>query len=148
MRERTLHLLHVDDDENDRFFVVRAARGAGVPINVQNAPSGHDALAMLRSGAARADMLLLDIKMPGMSGFEFIEALQREEMATLPIVVYSTSEQESDIQRARKMGVHAYCVKPAGLGELVEFMKHLYEAWVRSEVPCEWPGTGRTALAT
>src|SRR5688572_31873157 len=46
------HLLfHVDDDENDRYFVARAVRAAALPIEVKNAPGGPEALAMLRTAA-------------------------------------------------------------------------------------------------
>jgi CheY-like chemotaxis protein len=139
MAEKTLRLLHVDDDEDDRFFVVRAARATALPIIVRNAANGHDALSMLQASGAWPDLLLLDIRMPRMSGFEFLEALKGIGGIEFPIVMYSSSDEERDIERAREMGAHAYCVKPSGLDQLVEFIKRLYHTWVRSEIPCEWP---------
>jgi CheY-like chemotaxis protein len=138
MSVKTLHLLHVDDDENDRFFVARAVRAAALPIEVKNAPGGHEALAMLRIAVILPDLLLLDIKMPEMSGFDVLKALKGT-AAEVPVVMYSSSNHESDIEKARELGAHAYCVKPSGLTQLVEFIKRLYHAWVRSETPCEWP---------
>ena len=141
MSEKTLRLFHVDDDENDRFFVARAVRATALPIEMRNAAGGHEALAMLRAAAILPD-LLLDVKMPEMSGFDVLEALKRE-AAGLAVVMYSSSEHESDIERARELGAHAYCVKPPAFGQLVEFIKRLYHSWVRSERPCEWPATAQ-----
>ena len=76
--------------------------------------------------------------MPEMSGFEVLEALKGE-AAELAVVMYSSSEHERDIERARELGAHAYCVKPPGLEQLVEFIKVLYHSWVRAEKPCQWP---------
>ena len=140
MSEKTLHLFHVDDNEDDRFFVARAVRAAALPIEVRNADGGHEALTMLRTAAIRPDMLLLDIKMPETSGFDVLEALKGDG-AELPVVMYSSSNHESDIERARELGAHAYCVKPSGQTQLVEFIQRLYHSWVRSEKPCEWPAT-------
>ena len=138
MREKILRLFHVDDDADDRYFVARAVRAAALPIEVQNAPGGHEALAMLRSAVVRPDMLLLDIKMPEMSGFEVLKALKKT-AAEIPVVMYSSSDHDSDVEQARELGAHAYCVKPSGLTQLVEFINRLYHAWLRSEKPCEWP---------
>ena len=138
MSEKTLRLFHVDDNEDDRFFVARAVRVAALPIDVRNAAGGEEALAMLRTAGVWPDMLLLDIKMPEMSGFDVLEALKREGVVML-VVMYSSSSQELDIERARELGAHAYCVKPPGLEQLVEFIKGLYQSWVRAEKPCEWP---------
>jgi len=77
MTSETLHLFHVDDDEDDRFFLGRAVRASALPIVVTNAASGDEALQRLRGSQTLPDMLLLDIRMPGMSGFEFLEAFKR-----------------------------------------------------------------------
>ena len=139
MSDKRLQLLHVDDDEDDRFFLARAVRAAAVPITITDAKSGPEALRKLQASAVSPDMLLLDIRMPQMSGFEFLEALKRIGKTSLPVVMFSNSQHQSDIERARQMGAHAYCVKPSGLDQLVDFVKRLYQAWTRAEVPCEWP---------
>ena len=139
MSEKTLRLFHVDDNEDDRFFVARAVRAAALPIDMQNAAGGEEALLMIRAAAVWPDMMLLDIKMPGMSGFDVLEALETGEGVKLLVVMYSSSSHERDIERARALGAHAYCVKPQGLEQLVEFIKGLYHSWAREEKPCEWP---------
>ena len=139
MTSETLHLFHVDDDEDDRFFLGRAVRASALPIVVTNAASGDEALQRLRGSQTLPDMLLLDIRMPGMSGFEFLEAFKRTVQESVPVVMYSNSNQDVDIERARELGARAYCVKPSGLDQLVEFVKRPYHSWRRKELPCEWP---------
>lgn len=139
MSDERLHVLHVDDDENDLFFFARAVRVAELPIVVTEARAAEEALAFLTTCGRPPDLVLLDIRMPTMSGFEFFEELKRTERANVPVVMFSSSEHDTDILRAKDLGAHAYCVKPADLEALVEFVKRLYRAWTRGELPCEWP---------
>ena len=139
MSEETLHILHIDDDEDDRFFLMRAARATALPIVITNAESGAQALVRLRTAPKVPDMLLLDIRMPAMSGFDLLQVLKETIHAHVPVVMYSNSDQPSDVERARALGAHAYCLKPSGLQHLVQFMRRLYNAWLKRELPCEWP---------
>jgi len=140
MTDKTLWLFHVDDEEDDRFFVARAVSTTGLPIVLSSAESGALALSMLQAFQDWPHIVLLDIRMPSMSGFEFLEELKALAKGKLPLVIMlSSSEQDSDVERAREMGAHAYCVKPSGLEGIVAFVSRLYHSWLLSEVPCEWP---------
>ena len=141
--EKPLYLLHIDDDENDRFFFQRAVKTASVPIKIEVAIDGERALDWLKSTSAPPDLILADIRMPRMSGLEFLEAFKRTERRLVPVVMFSNSIYRADIDRARELGADAYCVKPAGIADLVEFVKRLYGSWTRSELPCEWPHNGK-----
>ena len=139
MSEGTLHILHIDDDDDDRFFLMRAVRATALPILVTNAQSGAEALDRLRAATALPDMLLLDIRMPAMNGFDVLERLRQTIHAHVPVIMYSNSDQPSDVERARALGAHAYCVKPSGLEHLVQFVRKLYHSWLTRELPCDWP---------
>jgi len=136
---RPMRIFYVDDDENDRLLLAKAVRKAELPIVLDTADSGRAALATLTKKTALPDLLLLDIKMPEMSGFDLFGALKAAGVAHIPVVMFSSSSEARDVQRAKDMGAHAYCVKPTGLDEIVEFIKGIYWGWVRQQIPCEWP---------
>ncbi|MGY6663020.1 MAG: response regulator [Glycocaulis sp.] len=111
---KTIRLLLVEDDESDAFLTKRAfadMKGA----NLMHVPGGQAALDALRS--SRFDAMLLDLNMPGLSGHEVIEALrEREDPELVPIIVFSSSSQPGDIDKAYEAGANAYVRKPDSLG--------------------------------
>lgn len=77
------------------------------------------------------DVLLLDLNMPGMNGFEVLEAIRREPSCKRLIVhVMSASSRELDIDRAYELGANSYVVKPGRVDDLVRFVATL-EQWHR-----------------
>lgn len=140
MLGKTLHLLHVDDNETDRLFLSRAAENSGLPIHVEMAKNGEQALKMLEDFEVVPDMILLDIRMPMMSGFEVLQKMKgREELRDLSIVMFSTSGETRDMTEARALGAHAYCLKPSTLEELGKLVKKLYQSWLEGTISEGWP---------
>ncbi len=77
--------------------------------------SGEEVLEALRKEPA-PDALLLDIVMPGMTGFEILEAIKRENLAqTAKVIVLSNQGQESDIAKARELGADGYIIKASAI---------------------------------
>jgi len=81
------------------------------------ASSGTEAIALVRE--ARPDVLLLDLRMPGMTGVELLLALKREELPTRAIILTSF-ETDEDIYRAVQAGAQGYMLKDTSLREMVE----------------------------
>ena len=76
-------------------------------------------------------LLLLDIKMPRLNGFDVLSWLQeRPEFNQLPIVVLTTSNLDEDIKRAKELGADEYRVKPSGMKDLVELLRELQASWL------------------
>ena len=76
-------------------------------------------------------LLLLDIKMPRLNGFDVLSWLQeRPEFSQLPIVVLTTSNLDEDIKRAKELGADEYRVKPSGMKDLVELLRELQASWL------------------
>ncbi len=117
------HVLLVDDREADielTRILLRDRDKAEFDLTV--ARSGREALETLRKArlsGERFDLILLDINMPGMDGFETLEALRREgDFADMAVVMCTGSTQDSDLEQARKLGAAGYMVKPASLAQL------------------------------
>ncbi|WP_439632475.1 response regulator [Glycocaulis sp.] len=131
---KTIRLLLVEDDESDAFLTKRAfadMKGA----NLMHVPGGQAALDALRS--SRFDAMLLDLNMPGLSGHEVIEALrEREDPELVPIIVFSSSSQPGDIDKAYEAGANAYVRKPDSLGGYQQVADAVCRFWRdHAEIP-------------
>jgi len=111
------------DDEMSFLDVVREAlelRGFEV-LATTNAVEAGLALA-----DRKPDLILMDIKMPGINGFQACEAIRRNSATKdLPIVVVSALSDESDIKKARKIGIADYIVKPVDIENLVKRVREI-----------------------
>ncbi len=109
--EAMRRILIVDDSEITRDMLVGFARRARLVVT--EAVNGRDALAKIGAGAeVRPDLVLTDLEMPVMDGFELIAALRRDaSLHELPIVVLSTRASDDDRRRALSAGADAYMIK-------------------------------------
>lgn len=104
-------LLIVDDDELNRKLIVSALRRADPSIRIHEAGSGRETPDKLKE--LWPVLTLLDVRMPGMDGFEVLEVIRSDEdHAALPVLMMSGSDDPEDIRRARELGANDYCVKP------------------------------------
>lgn len=103
--------------DDDRFLLDLYAvkfRDAGHDVSVFS--GGEDLLAALRKADAPPDALLLDLIMPGMSGFEALEAIRKERLAQgAKIIILSNQGQDSDIEKAKQLSVDGYIVKASAI---------------------------------
>jgi DNA-binding response OmpR family regulator len=131
-------VLHVEDDENDRLFVERAFKKSGVTVEVRSVRSAEEAVRYLSAEGPFADrgrfpspaFVLLDLKLTGRTGFEFLEwARKREASKLLPIAVLTSSRERSDVQRAYEAGATTYFVKPNVTEDLDALIRTLAGYW-------------------
>jgi len=128
MSARSLILL-VEDSRDDAFFLRRAFLKAGLSHPIVDVRNGQQAVNYLSGNALYADrslyplpkLVLVDLKMPLMDGFELLAWLQsRPELERLPVIVISSSDHASDMAKAIKLGAKDYFVKPNSPEELVQ----------------------------
>jgi len=137
-------VLHIDDDPNDSELFQAAARRASVEFRVQHVTDGEQAMAYLTGRGIYADrqrypmpaLVLLDLKMPRATGFDVLRWIRNHpEVGGLPVVVFSGSELQDDIQQAYAGGADSYLVKPIGFGALIELVKNINTSWLESQLP-------------
>ncbi len=106
--------LYLVDD--DRFLLdMYAVKFKAANHEVTAFSSGEEVLAALREGTA-PDAVLLDIVMPGVDGFEVLEAMQKEKLAQgAKVIVLSNQGQDSDIEKAKKFGADGYIIKASAI---------------------------------
>lgn len=107
-------VLVVEDDATLRLGLQKALRSAGFAVNV--AGTGRDGLEAAL--ANRPDLVLLDVMLPGLNGFEVCEELRRHD-ADLPIIMLTAKGEEQDRVRGLRLGADDYVVKPFGVAELL-----------------------------
>jgi two-component system chemotaxis response regulator CheY len=112
-------VLVVDDAGLIRLYYRSILEEAG--FRVEEALNGLEALEKLLTSPP--DLLIVDINMPQMDGFTFLDVLRRKEgsLASIPALVTSTESAEADFTAARAAGANYYLVKPADRESLVEF---------------------------
>jgi len=136
--DTAMNVLLVDDDDVDVVNVQRAFQQAHITSTLHVAGNGIDALAMLRAEAfPRARRLvLLDLNMPRMNGIEFLRAVRADPtLASLPVVVLTTSNAERDKVDAYDLNVAGYLLKPVTHADFVEMMATLHRYWELVELP-------------
>ena len=137
-------ILLAEDSLADAEMAVDALREANLANPIVHVEDGVEAMEYLhRKGrfADRSDedpaVLLLDIKMPRMDGLEVLQQIRgHEKLKTLPVVILSSSREESDLVRSWNLGVNAYVVKPVDIDQFFAAVKTLGKFWaVINETP-------------
>lgn len=134
MKTHPCIILYAEDSEDDAFLMRRAFTKAGFPGALIVVGNGLDAMRYLGGEGRYADrsanplpcVILLDIKMPlvtGLAALAWIRA--RRELDATPVLMLSSSSQESDIQAAYASGANSYVVKPGSLEVFAAFVNDL-----------------------
>jgi CheY-like chemotaxis protein len=131
-------ILIAEDDENDTLILQQALRKVGFCNPFHISENGQDAMQYMKGEEPYTDrkrfrfprILFTDLKMPQVDGFELLDWLQRHpECNVIPRIVLSASQQEDDIQRAYKLGVNSYLVKPPSFDQLVSMLRVVFDYW-------------------
>ncbi len=131
-------ILLVEDDENDVVFMELALEKAGLGEAFQVAEDGEEAINYLSGQGEFADrarfplpaLVFLDLKLPRVMGMEVLKWIRDQpELDTMVVIMLTSSQQRSDIQKACALGANSYLVKPTnplGLKEIVELVKRYW----------------------
>ena len=132
-------ILYAEDEENDVFFLERAFKQAGIATPLVIVSDGQAAIDYClgrdrytnRNEYPLPCLLLLDLNMPKKSGMEVLKCIREEpNVRTLPVIILTSSLQDSDIHRAYLNGANAYLVKPPKPEGLVVMAKAIQDFWL------------------
>jgi CheY-like chemotaxis protein len=149
MHPNTYPILLVEDSPDDALLVQRAFRKANLANSVQLVRDGDEAVAYLKGDPPFSDrgqfplpvLMLLDLKLPRLSGLEVLKWVrQNGTLKRLPVVVLTSSRESVDVNRAYDLGVNSYLTKPVGFEALLEMVKSLNLYWL---ILNEQPEIGR-----
>lgn len=144
MTANGIEILLVEDNPRDVELTVRALKKRNLANNVHVAKDGAEALDFLFATGAYVDrnpnhtpkVVLLDLKLPKVSGLEVLKKLKADERTrTIPVVVLTSSQEEKDMVESYKLGVNSYIVKPVDFDKFVEAIGEIGLYWLLVNKP-------------
>lgn len=133
---RATWILLVEDDPDHEAIALRALQRTNVDADVEVARSGAEALTCLfRTPAGGREavprLVLLDLKLPQMGGFEVLRRLRSDERTRLvPVVVMTSSDEDGDIENSYVLGANSYMQKPVDYDCFVETIREVGRYWL------------------
>jgi CheY-like chemotaxis protein len=130
-----MEVLLVEDDPTDVEIMLEALAGGRFPIHMEVMADGRRAIDYLRDGVAgngdrRPDLVLLDLKLPEVSGHEVLAFIKGQtHLKSIPVVVISSSTDESDVQRSYGQHANCYVAKPVELDAFMQAIRSVIEFW-------------------
>jgi CheY-like chemotaxis protein len=128
MTTRFMHILIIEDNPGDVELLEIAFEMNGFEPRVQVAENGEEALLQLGKLAGSGnlpDLVLLDLNMPRMTGFEVLEAMREQNFGAVPTVVWTSSLLQCDRERCFALGARDFLSKPERIGEYIKLVDHL-----------------------
>ena len=131
-------VLIAEDDPDDVLLTQIAFERARLANPLQVVRDGEEAIAYLKGEGLFSDrnrypfpiLLLLDLKMPKVDGFQVLEWLQSESPSQLPVAIMTASDHDPDITRAYELGADSYLIKPPNAITLLELVQRIHGYWM------------------
>lgn len=145
MSHEDIEILFVEDSLDDAMLTLRAFKKSGFINTVHHVKDGAEALDYIygreayasRNAQKHPKLILLDLKMPKMSGIEVLERIKSDpNFKSIPIVILTSSKEDPDIQKCYALGANSYIVKPVDSENFFQIIKEIGLYWmVLSQLP-------------
>ena len=135
-RAKPIEILLVEDSPGDVRLTKESLGEAKVRNSMIVASDGVEAMACLRregqyANTPRPDLILLDLNLPRMNGFEVLDAIKEDpDLKRIPVVILTTSQAEQDIIRSYDLYANAYVNKPVDLEQFIRVVKSIEDFWL------------------
>lgn len=124
-------LLVIDDNVDDIEIVRVALHSLGLEIQMHEALDGEMAIRLLKNASLRPDFVLLDLKLPGMSGIDVLRKIRSDEkFRKLPVFISSSSILDSDKSEAMAAGASGYIGKSFDIEEFIKDLGIILQKWL------------------
>lgn len=130
MPEQSVEIWLIDDDDGHALLVEESFQEAGLRNPFARARDGVEGWQWLteaaEGGRRRPGLILLDVSMPGMDGFEVLERIKSNpQLRKIPVIMLTSTDHPREIERCYGLGVNAYVVKPVDFEQLAQKVKTL-----------------------
>lgn len=130
-----IEILLIEDNPGDVMLTKEAFSRMKVRNTIHTVTDGEQALAYLHrrppyEAAQRPHLILLDLNLPGLDGREVLQEIKGDDaLKSIPVVVMTSSEAETDIERSYELHANSYIVKPVGLQGFMDVVASIDEFW-------------------
>lgn len=134
-------ILLVEDNPDEAELALLGFGEIGGDYDIQLVPNGEEALEFLfaygrhanRPKERKPDLVILDIDLPRVNGFEVLKQLRRDsEYRYTPVVILTTSDEQSDILQGYQLGVNSYLCKPVDFESFADLLQQVSRYWLKS----------------
>ena len=135
-RLKPIQILMIDDNPADVDLVRETILEKEPDSVLTEAHDGADAMLYLRrsgrySQAPRPDLILLDLNMPGMDGFDVLREIRKDvDLTCIPVLILTSSTAQQDVDRGYQFSANAYLAKPVGLDQFSALVRTIEEFWL------------------
>jgi len=122
----------IEDNDDDVLMIKRGFKKGRIGNNLHRVTNGKEALDFLNNAnIADVQLILLDLNMEVMNGFEFLQQRSKiEKIKKIPVVILTSSARHEDIEKAYKLGANSYVEKPLDPAKFIEAMLKIEDFWV------------------
>lgn len=137
---KQIDIFYADDDEDDLMFFKEAAEkissDSDLEIVLHLHKNGEHLIEGIKNNKPDVGMVFLDINMPLKSGFQLLEEIRKEpEIMEFPVIMYSTSSNQDNIEKSKEMGANFYIIKPYEFAHLVKILSTFIQVnWENHQV--------------
>ena len=130
-------ILIIDDNEDDVLLTQFVLSKTGRELRTEVAPSGETGLARIEGGKTLPNLILLDMKMPGLDGIEVLRKIRSDERLNgIPVVIISHSDLVSDKQASLQAGADSFMHKSPDLDQFKKDIERLLDFWLGTNTSC------------
>jgi CheY-like chemotaxis protein len=124
-----MEILLVEDNAGDAVLIRQVLQNSSIPVNLHIARDGEQAITMLRDGHFQPSLIVLDLNIPRIPGSALLE---RWKSNTIPVVVFSSTSDENEQERALALGAREFIQKPSDIEAFVRAVSGMIERYARS----------------
>lgn len=129
------NILYIEDNKDAIIFFNRVVHNLG-DYHFKTTEDGNSAIKILEEEKGfEPEMILLDINLPGMNGFEILQYVRtKTAYKHIPVIMFTSSDDLMDIEKSYEFGANAYLIKPANLHSLREVLADTFNFWLKHNV--------------
>jgi CheY-like chemotaxis protein len=135
--KKSIHILIAEDDADDKLLIIKAFQKTLAKENITCVTDGEELINYLQKSSNSEnslfpipDIILLDLNMPRKDGMTTLQEIKsHEEFRKIPVIIFTTSSLNEDIQMTYKMGTNSFITKPGNFKDLVKITQEINNYW-------------------